>query len=181
MKEGANYIVTENPQDANLIRKLLPAAALEKVKIKAGSGYSSLLSMAVALLAGKDNNVVIVADADSMKKTEYNNRYYFIKNYLRRAAPENQFKIFLLRPELESIFFENKEVLEQMTGRKFTDLEIELAKANPKENLYKLLNIERRDFPEIVRKLPSSVFDKLKESRFSVELRSHIMGLNHIP
>ena len=134
MKNNGTYIITEGALDAELIKKILPGEVLDKVKVIFSGGFSSVLSKARSMLIQKPNSqIFIILDADTTNEFEVQEKNEFIEDYMKIVARGNRFKLFLQVPEIESVFFEKKDLIERIIGKKLTDLEFEFAKEKPKK------------------------------------------------
>lgn len=126
------FIVTEGNRESLLLSKLF--SSFENIKIKAGTGYSSALSLARTILSYHKKPVLLLLDAESQDQTDIAERYSFVNSYLGMSTPGAVFKIILFQPELETVFFDAK-VAEHLIGRPLTESELQLARLHPKQVL----------------------------------------------
>ncbi|MCU0352568.1 MAG: toprim domain-containing protein [Cytophagales bacterium] len=93
------YIITEGSIDAAVVEKLV--ANRPDVKTVASSGYSSAIAMANALLL-RNEQVILVLDADTENQEAIHEKYAFVTAMLKRVADESQFKIFFMVPSMDA-------------------------------------------------------------------------------
>lgn len=172
------YIVTEWDFDKDLVEMVIPEQYQQKVSVLSAGGYSAALSMARSILSARHQaRTILVVDADATDERDVAEREDFIRTYMHRISGDDRFAILLQKPEIEAVFFEDKNSLEQLTGKDFSDLEFELAKDNPKRNLLNFLSLAPKHKEEVLdrAKQDVSVRTKLKESRLAKVL-SHAIG-----
>jgi|GEM_PF-3778025 len=93
------YIITEGATDAAVVEKLV--ANRPDVKTVAAGGYSSAIAMANALLL-RNEQVILVLDADTENPESVHEKHAFVTAMLRRVADEGRFKIFFMVPSMEA-------------------------------------------------------------------------------
>jgi|GEM_PF-938254 len=170
----AKYVITEGELDKAILEKILPVKLLQGVKVIAGGGFSSALSWATSLLSTTDENIVLVVDSDSTDDMTTQERYSFLNLMLRRSGTPDRFHIMVLVPEIETIFFQNKDVAESLVGRKLSEIELKLAANSPKHALRLLLNIEPQGTLDILDKLAPEAWTKLRSTSVIKELMDQI-------
>ncbi len=170
------YIITERDFDVELLKRVLPPDVLQNVKIVSGGSYSSALSLASSLLSSPDKYVVLVLNAESNDDIQVLDRYYFLRDYMRMGAADERFRIFLFKPEIEHIFFEEKSIVEEITGRKLSDLELELAELQPRMGLSKLSGMSARELSNgaLLNRLSEKIILKLREAEEILRLTKDI-------
>lgn len=133
------YIVTEHSSDAAIIEKVLPKQVLHNVKFVDGDSSYGAESMANTLLAAKRLPVALVINAKTNDELMIGERASELNYLLRQASPGIPFKVLIAVPELEVVFFQERSLLEELIGKKLTDLEWQFAQHHPKELLENLL------------------------------------------
>ncbi|GAB4202734.1 MAG: hypothetical protein Fur006_56540 [Coleofasciculaceae cyanobacterium] len=132
------YIVTECASDAAILSEVLPKRVLHNVKFIDGKSPYGAESMANTLLAAKRLPVVLVINAKTNDELMISERASELNYLLRQASPGIPFKVLIAVPELEVVFFQEREFLEELIGKKLTDLEWQFAQHHPKELLENL-------------------------------------------
>jgi hypothetical protein len=130
-----NLIITEGSFDTQLLEKILPESTLSNVKIVAGMGYSSAVSLAKSYYANGGAKILIVLDADTNNEEEIREKESLIDGLFSLIATDAEYKIVYFVPEIERLFFADKDFIESYFKRSFTPLELELMKQNPKVGL----------------------------------------------
>lgn len=82
---------------------------------------------------------VLVINAKTNNELMISERASELNYLLRQASPGIPFKVLIAVPELEVIFFQERELLEELIDKKLTDLEWQFAQHHPKELLENLL------------------------------------------
>ena len=129
------YIVVEGPDDAAILKAILPDLSLSNVKFINGQGKYGAESMARKLLMTERMPTVLVIDADTDSPDIIWEHQQDLDFLMRQAAAGIPFKSLLAVPAIEAIFFQERTVLETLIDRQLTDLEWHLAQHNPKELL----------------------------------------------
>jgi hypothetical protein len=165
------YIVTEGALDAMLIRAVLPAEILEDVEIVAGDGYSSARSLIRSLLATRRTPTALVVDADSTSEKAVHRRWLEIDEVVGSATAGTPYEIILAVPEIEAVFFQNESVAQTLFGQNFSELELQLARLQPKETLQKLLQASGKSESEFFKSgIPPAVAESLRAADFFQKL-----------
>jgi len=167
------FIVTEGKTDSLLLEKILPE--FEDIKIMTGSGYSSALSLASSILIYHKKPVLLLLDADSNNQTDITERYNFIRNYLRMAAPDALFRIILFQPEVETVFFQDAAVAEHLIGRPLTEHELKSAHSSPKKVLQEAIS---GNYFELISELNNDDISRLNQLAIFKEIKSFIQQEN---
>jgi hypothetical protein len=153
MKNENINIIVEGRIDAQIIQVILESETELSFDYYVSGGYSSAISMAKTLLLKKQNSTtILIIDADSTREEEINTRKEFVESYLsNRIELKSNFKLVIFSPELLSIFFHSKELLEKITGISLSDSDFIIGQSSPKkfitsntevQNIIKSLNKE---------------------------------------
>ncbi|MEM1214786.1 MAG: hypothetical protein AAGJ82_03830 [Bacteroidota bacterium] len=167
------YIITEYEFDKELVEMVLPEQYQDQVEVISAGGLSSALSLTASILTARhQSNTILVVDADVNDPRDVEEKEDLICEYMRRDKDDERFALLIQRPEIEAVFFEDKDALESLTGRQFTDLEFELAKDNPKRNLLNFLSLPQEDKKQLLERARANtdVQSELKGSRLSQQL-----------
>lgn len=170
-------IVTESEMDKLLWSRIF--SGIENIKITAGSGYSSALTLASSILTYHKKPVLLLLDADSNDQTDIDERYSFVNSYLDMSTPDAVFKIILFQPELETVFFEDAKVAEHLIGRHLTELELESARLRPKQFLQRELQSASNKthiLNTVISKLDESDLEKLRQLPEFQEIQSFLQA-----
>ncbi len=133
------YIVTEGQSDSEILKRLLPPEITSHVEFLIGGGRYSIQSFARTLLVVKQLPVAIVIDADTEDTPSIEEQRHNLYDLLDQVSPGIPFDVFFAVPEIESVFFQNRELLEEILDHPFTDVEWEMGKRHPKEILQTIL------------------------------------------
>jgi hypothetical protein len=104
--------------------------------------------------------VALVLNTDTLDFRKIRTRMARMEYMMGMAAWRDRWKIVLMRPEIEILFFQNPEVLRQLTGRHATPEEMERAQAHPQEVLAEMLGVP-----------PNELLPTLRERLAAVDLR----------
>jgi hypothetical protein len=160
------YIITEAITDRLLLEKLV--SNKENVQFMNCSGYSSAISTATSILGKHQHRVVLVVDANSSIEEAIRERYNFIEYMLgSRSIYEGEYKIALFAPQLESIFFEDKDIADQITGYTLSTEEYITGKFKPRDIL-------KNQLSKIGTNLTDSIIERLRELPQIKEINSFI-------
>ena len=160
------YIVTEGISDRLLLEKLV--SNNDNIEFMDCSSYSSAISTATSILGKHQHRVVLVVDADSSSEEAIKERYDFIDYMLgSKSIHKDEYKIALFAPQLESIFFEDKDMAEQIIGHALSTEEYITGKFKPKEIL-------KNQLSKIGNNLTDSIIEKLRELPKIKEINSFI-------
>ncbi len=168
------YIVTEGQTDADVLQKLLPDHLIKDVVFVVGSGKYSAQSLASTLLATRRIPTALIVDADQEAEAE---QHDFLHSLLRRVSPGVAFEVFLTVPEIEVILFQDKRLLERLTGRQLTQLEWDMGKRDPKEFLKSVSNGHRLTITSILDKLDQPTKQMLQQHPLIVELSEFLASV----
>ena len=156
------YIIVEGESDKALLEKVLPKDLLSQTKIIVGSGSNIALSKAQSLLVSSELPVTLIVDSDTTDIGSIEEKNDFITQSLHQFASSNRFNVVLATPEIESLFFSNKEITKALIGSKITEQQLELSRYHPKQILLKILNIE--NIESLYSNLTPSHIKKLRET-----------------
>ncbi|MEW6125786.1 MAG: hypothetical protein AB1757_01875 [Acidobacteriota bacterium] len=129
------YIITEGSFDAELLKKLLPKNKTRDIEFVVGSGRYSAQSLARTLLANRQIPVALVLDADTTNEKNIQEQKDFLEELLRQAASDTKFEVFLVEPEMEALLVETPSIIEKLTKKHFSKMELRLAKLHPRKFL----------------------------------------------
>jgi hypothetical protein len=133
------YVVTEGPNEVELLERLVPQKLREDVVIFAAGGTSAIKSFARSVLVMRQTPVVIVVDADTVSSELLRERRQSFEEVVGSVAGSVPFKIILAVPALEAIFFEHLAIWDEIAGQPLPDHLVELAKVDPQGALMQLL------------------------------------------
>ncbi len=148
------YIVTEGQFDAVLLEKLIPKNMNRETTFVVRSGGSSALSLARTILAVKRVPVALVVDADTTSESAICERQDLLRSLLNQAAVRVRFEVFLAVPEIETVFFVDRPLLEHLVHQKISDIEWSIAEFQPKKVLTDILHRNSPLAPLGVAELP---------------------------
>jgi len=166
-------IVTEGEMDRLLWSRIF--SGIKNIKITAGSGYSSALTLASSILTYHKKPVLLLLNADSNDQTDIAERYSFVNSYLGMSTPGAVFKIILFQPELETVFFEDAKVAEHLIGRSLTKPELQLARLHPKQILQEAMS-GNYNYRKVISKLNKEDLARLRQLKVVKEIQSFLQA-----
>lgn len=149
-------IITEGALEAFILERLLSPHLGEAVRvyIREGGGAAPVSSARSRLADGL--RVALVLNTGTLSFGKIRNRMARLEDLLGMVAFRDRWKIVLLRPEVEILFFHDLEILRQLVGREATEEELTRAQAHPKQVLAELLGVQPKDLlPELRQRLDS--------------------------
>ena len=164
------YIVTTEPSEAEILKKLLPREITKNVVFESRGESSAARTFAGSLLAAKRLPVVLVVDTATRDKMVVNEKLDMVRYLLRPYASGVPFKVLPAIPEIEAVFFEDRNFVERITGRKFSDLEWKFAKLSPKEALTTFLGAPEQLHKKILSRMTKEDIRALQQHSLIVEL-----------
>ncbi len=168
---SSRFIVVEGKLSRFLLESVLPEDVVFESKFIVGSSYTNTLSKARTLLVSSDLPVFLIVNADTTDRAAIEEKEEFIQQFLGQLSSPEHFDIFIAIPEIASMFFQDRNALEQLAGQPNSDIQWEIAQYQPKEILKKILKTE--DLQEALRnRLTPPIIQKLRET----ELIQQILG-----
>lgn len=164
------YVITEGEWDIELLKKLLPKPLMKQIVLAEGHGSYGALSMAGTLLSTRRKPVALVVDTDSRSVNAIHEKVDTLRYLLRQNAAGVAFKVVPAIPEIEAVFFEDRNFVERITGRKFSDLEWKFAKLSPKEALTTFLGEPKQLHKKILSRMTKDDIRALQKHSLIVEL-----------
>ncbi len=124
------YLVAEGKTDLQILQRLLPGAA--DVTFVDGRGKYGAESLARSLAATRDLPVALVIDADTTSEALIAQRQQDLISLVDRVSLGAPFEVFQVVPSIETLFFADRSLLEQLINRELTDLEWQLGQRQPR-------------------------------------------------
>lgn len=134
----AQYIIVEGQFEKFLLERVLPKEIVSHSKFIIGSGYHTALSKARSILVASELPVSIVVDAETTDSSSIEEKQEFMAQLLGQLSSSEHFHIFVAIPELEILFFYDKEEFEKLIGETLSSHQWELAHYQPKEVLQEI-------------------------------------------
>jgi hypothetical protein len=131
------YIVTASEAVGNLLKTILPEAVVSDVYFVNGESPYGAESMTSTILTLKRLPVVLIMNANTTNESLIHEQAEELSYLLRQSAAGVPFKLAIAVPEIEVIFFQDRQFVEELAQKQFTDLEWQLIQRHPQE----LLNI----------------------------------------
>lgn len=128
-------IIVEGETDKLIVERLLPKQILDTSTILVGKERSNAESLARSILTTKQRPIVLIYDADTTDEQAIYEQREFSAWYLNRGAVDIPFHTIIAVPTIEAIFFHNRNLLEKLLNRQFSDMEWELAQSQPQKAL----------------------------------------------
>lgn len=167
-------VVTEGASDAAVLKVLLRTLPVPSEVVSA-NGRSSALSLARTLAGIRQTPTVLVIDADSTDPEAVEERRRFLRESLSQVAPPEMWRVIILVPELEIVFFDAPEVLAKLIGRKPTPSQLRDARYRPKEVLVSLFGLQPPYVKRIERILRGLDPSQLWRNPALAELKSFVL------
>jgi len=164
------YVITEGDWDVEILKKLLPKPLIKQAVFTPGHGAYGAMSMAGTLLSVRRKPVALVVDTDSRSANAIHEKVDTLRYLLRQNAAGVPFKVVPAIPEIEAVFFEDRNFIERITGRKFSDLEWKFAKLSPKEALTTFLGAPEQLHKKILSRMTKEDIRALQQHSLIVEL-----------
>jgi hypothetical protein len=138
-------ILTESEYHANLLRLAIGPRGYDNLEITPRRGLSSAASAASTLLSRRDQNVILVIDSDP---TRYSTAVEFIKELVGQDSA--RFRLIQMAPEIESLFFQDKQALENALGGEISNIVWKIGQSAPKSTLSALLGEKKKKMEELL-------------------------------
>lgn len=153
------YVVTESPEDAELLERVLRHGATEaEFFVVPAGGKANASSLARSLLAGRSDPVVLVVDADTRDPDMVAQQRTDLEAALGLVAPPDSYRLIVMVPALEALLL--RDDVWDATGRApLSELDQQLARYAPREVLDRVLGGASR--AELIRSLPDECLDLL--------------------
>lgn len=127
-------VITESAGDAALLQRVLSPIEGGKLYFDVAGGINHAMTAASTILNARRENVLMVIDNDGARD---NTETEFIRELVGKDS--QRFKLVLMVPEIESLFFADRVALEQALGTRIEDMIWEIAMTAPKSTLDVLL------------------------------------------
>ncbi len=105
------FVVAEGELDCKLVELVLGACGFGSIKVVAGGGRSSAVSLACSILCSRRQPVALVVDAYTVVDRLSHSQEQDLESLLRYSAPDELWRVVLCKPEIEIVFFESPETL----------------------------------------------------------------------
>ncbi|MBM3459050.1 MAG: hypothetical protein FJX77_11035 [Armatimonadetes bacterium] len=134
------YVVVEGRDDEVVLRHLLePSNGTAQLEFRVAGGRSAADSLARSLLASARGDVALVVDSDSVDPGLIAERKGFLRQSLQAIASPKRWHVTMLEPELEALFFRDRDLLESLVGHPVSDTDLVRGCYEPKRTLGELL------------------------------------------
>ena len=163
------YVATENAFDKELVEALLArrfGKSAREISVRAAYDKRHACSASRSLLASTMIPTALIVDADTIDRDLTDDQQVDLEYLFGTTAPRHMWLLVLAQPEVEAVFFSDRAMLERITGRKVSELEIARAALCPRAALQKLLPKSRSGHgaKHMVKKLSDSDFEKILSS-----------------
>lgn len=161
----ARYFVVEGKNDEFILKHLLPKKALKDTKVIVASGYSSALSVIQTLFTLTPLPVSFFFNADTYSEEKIAENIQFIHSYLKKHF-NNSFLLFPMKPEMEILFFYDRELSNKLFDKPMTDDLWRRSSYEPSKVLMELLDCKRRDKLSnfLEKKLTPEIIEELQQN-----------------
>jgi hypothetical protein len=134
------YLVAEESEDVELLKRVLPAANLTDVHVVRGGISTTAISSARPIHAIRAKPVVLLLDARSVDEENISDQEVELVPFLRSGGPPGvRAELVFAVPELEVVLFHDPEVLERLLAVEIPESARIEARFIPKKVLARLL------------------------------------------
>jgi hypothetical protein len=165
-----SYIIVEGPTDIQVLTRILPKAVLDNVRLVDGKGKYGAESLARSVAATRDVPVVLLIDADTTDETLITQKRQDVRFMVRQTSTGAPFHLLLAIPTIETVFFTDRVLLEQLIDRHLTDLEWQLGQRQPKDLLESVTGDSRKFMDSVLTQLSEEQVDILRRHPLIIEL-----------
>lgn len=155
------YLVAEGKLDIQILQRLLPGAA--EVTFVDGRGTYGAESLARSLAATRDLPVALVIDADTTSEVLIAQKQQDLMSLVGQVSLGAPFEVFQAVPSIETLFFADRSLFEQLIERQLTDLEWQLGQRQPKELLDSVVGDSAGFVQEAIANLSESQLKTLRQ------------------
>lgn len=134
-----SYIITEDDTMRQVILRILAESLLSTTDVLDGTNRYGVISGARTLLVTRLLPVALVINAHSSDDIKVRGQVADIRYLVEQASRGIPYRILLAIPEIESVFFQDKGLLERLTNQQFTEREWRSAHYGPKAFLCDVL------------------------------------------
>ncbi len=127
-------IITEGVVDAEVLKALLPFSGGARTYFEVAGGINRAMTIASTILNARRENVLLVIDNDGNRE---NTETEFIREIVGRDSA--RFRLILMVPEIETLFFSDRNALGEALGSEIEDMIWEIGMSAPKSTLEVLL------------------------------------------
>jgi hypothetical protein len=168
------YVITEGQTDLDVLEKLLPELVTKDTGLIL---TDSAVSHSRTILTTKRIPVAVVADANTDDEAAIYEQQDTLQYLLQQASARVPFKVLLAIPSIETIFFQDRPLLEQLLNRHLTDTEWQLAQYHPKKSLTYFLG--ENPLPGLLNKLTDQAILILQKHPLITELTEFLSSVTH--
>jgi hypothetical protein len=167
-------VVTESKTDAVLLQLLLGIAESEPgVRYVAAGSLSSADSRARTILMKGQENVAFVVDSGAINPPRIREFEQLLDALLAPVSMHPGLKIFLIKPEIDALLFEDRHIVEELTGAKIDDVTFVRGQYEPRRILDELLHGKSR-LDAYKEKLPQMDLSPLRNLPVIKELKQFL-------
>jgi hypothetical protein len=150
-------VITEGQLEGLVLEKLLKPHLGDAVRVRVsdGGGAAPVSTAHSRLVDGL--RVALVLNTGTLNYGKIRTRMARLEYMLSMAAWRDRWKIVLLRPSVEILFFHDPEILRQLVGRTAKQEEMARAQEHPKEVLAGMLGVPPNDLLPVLRQRLDSV------------------------
>lgn len=163
------YVVTENEFDKELLQSLLArrfGKGARDICVYAADGKQDAWTAAYTFLSNRRVPTALVVDADTIDHDLTLEQQTELETMFGTSARRHLWLVVLAKPEVEAVFFSDRALLERVTGKKVSELDIARAALGPRAALRKLLPKPRSGHgaKQLVKKLSEPDFEMIISS-----------------
>ncbi|EKV00487.1 hypothetical protein Lepto7375DRAFT_2603 [Leptolyngbya sp. PCC 7375] len=129
------YIVVEGPHHIKILRALIEPALLQDVTFVDGEDKYNADPLARTLLSERQIPTVLVVDADTNNEIAIESYQQDLEFLSHTATVHTPYKILQAVPTIETVFLQDRTLVEECIGRPLSPLEWQLGQKQPRDLL----------------------------------------------
>ena len=166
----SRYLIVEGEFDKLLLSKILPEHVIDRAQFVVGNGFSSAISLAKSMIFQVEQNLYLFLDTDTDDENKIYDKKKDLMNIFINNNYRNKINFIYIKPEIEILIIENKEVLNEIFNYKYTDDNI-INYKRPR-NILKEIN---NDYQKIIsNKLTNDIIENIRKTNAYKEILKQI-------
>lgn len=179
MMDSLLSVVVNRAEDAALLRALLPAEHLERMRFYAAAGRVALATVGRNILVHEGGPVLIVMDSDTRNTNRADELRSITLAALRNFSPGGPLDVVTFIPETEVVFFETPAALERLLGTTMEESTLREGLLAPRATLDRLLRENGRGpgLPALLQSLGEEALDAVRSGPQACVLLDSVTSL----
>lgn len=172
------HLVVEGKLDAELFERLFADwNRLNRPRIVVAGGKMAAVSRARSILILKRQPVAVVLDADTAEPILCEEQRADLEYEMRAAPASAEWRVFMLKPEMEVLFFSVPSAIERVFGVKLGDVDKFLADYSPRAVLAGLAKSPQSDsavWSRLISDLTEAELTQIRQQEQVAEIRDFL-------